>query len=82
MGSAPGLEVVHPMAVVLLGGLATSTFLSLFVLPALYLRFGRGAGGPAAGDEDDLMRRWVSVDPEPAPAGAGAGADADREATA
>jgi len=82
MGSAPGLEVVHPMAVVLLGGLVTSTFLSLFVLPALVLRFGRGAGGPAAGDEDDLMRRWVGADAEPAPAGAGAGVDTGREATA
>ena len=39
MGSSPGLEVVHPMAVVLLGGLVTTTFLSLFVLPSLYLLF-------------------------------------------
>ena len=39
MGSRPGLEVVHPMAVVILGGLVTTTFLSLFVLPALYLRY-------------------------------------------
>ena len=38
--SRPGLEVVHPMAVVVLGGLATSILLSLFVLPTLYLRFG------------------------------------------
>ena len=30
------------MAVVILGGLATSTLLNLFVVPALYLRFGRG----------------------------------------
>ena len=28
------------MAVVILGGLVTTTFLSLFVLPALYLRYG------------------------------------------
>lgn len=42
MGSAPGLEVVHPMAVVVLCGLATSTALSLFVLPTLYLRFETG----------------------------------------
>jgi Cu/Ag efflux pump CusA len=27
--------------VVILGGLATSTVLNLFVMPALYLRFGR-----------------------------------------
>jgi Cu/Ag efflux pump CusA len=29
------------MAVVILGGLVTSTLLNLFVLPSLYLRFGR-----------------------------------------
>jgi Cu/Ag efflux pump CusA len=29
------------MAVVILGGLVTSTLLNLFVLPTLYLRFGR-----------------------------------------
>jgi hypothetical protein len=31
------------MAIVMLGGLLTSTLLSLFVLPVLYLRFGAGA---------------------------------------
>ncbi len=29
------------MAVVILGGLVTSTVLNLFLLPALYLRFGK-----------------------------------------
>jgi Cu/Ag efflux pump CusA len=40
-GSIPGHEIQHPMAVVILGGLITSTLLNLFVLPSLYLRFGR-----------------------------------------
>jgi Cu/Ag efflux pump CusA len=40
MGDVAGLEIVHPMAIVMLGGLVTSTLLSLFILPALYLRFG------------------------------------------
>ncbi len=40
-GSVPGHEIEHPMAVVILGGLLTSTLLNLFVLPSLYLRFGR-----------------------------------------
>ena len=31
------------MAVVILGGLVTSTLLNLFLLPAIYLRYGRGA---------------------------------------
>jgi Cu/Ag efflux pump CusA len=39
-GSIPGYEIEHPMAVVILGGLITSTLLSLFVVPILYLRFG------------------------------------------
>jgi Cu/Ag efflux pump CusA len=30
------------MAVVIMGGLVTSTLLNLFIVPALYLRFGRG----------------------------------------
>jgi CzcA family heavy metal efflux pump len=42
-GDIPGHEIEHPMAVVILGGLFTSTLLNLFVVPAIYLRFGRGA---------------------------------------
>jgi Cu/Ag efflux pump CusA len=30
------------MAVVILGGLVTATLLNLFIVPSLYLRFGRG----------------------------------------
>jgi Cu/Ag efflux pump CusA len=37
----PGREIEGPMAIVILGGLGTSTALSLFVLPPLALRFGR-----------------------------------------
>src|SRR5262249_18866854 len=40
-GNKPGHEIEHPLAVVILGGLATSTVLNLFLMPALYLRFGR-----------------------------------------
>jgi len=40
VGSIPGHEVEHPMAIVILGGLITSTLLNLFVVPSLYLRFG------------------------------------------
>jgi Cu/Ag efflux pump CusA len=39
-GAIPGLELVYPMAVVILGGLVTSLVLNLFIVPALYLRFG------------------------------------------
>jgi Cu/Ag efflux pump CusA len=40
-GSIPGHEIEHPMAIVILGGLVTSTLLNLFIIPSLYLRFGR-----------------------------------------
>jgi len=40
-GNKPGHEIEHPLAVVILGGLVTSTLLNLFLMPALYLRFGR-----------------------------------------
>jgi CzcA family heavy metal efflux pump len=43
-GSIPGHEIEHPMAVVILGGLVTSTLLTLFVVPFLYLRFGSESG--------------------------------------
>ncbi len=40
-GNVPGNEIERPMALVILGGLVTSTVLNLFLLPALYARFGR-----------------------------------------
>jgi len=40
-GTIPGHEIEHPMAVVILGGLITSTLLNLLVVPGLYLRFAR-----------------------------------------
>jgi Cu/Ag efflux pump CusA len=46
-GNLPGHEIEHPLAVVVLGGLVTSTLLNLFVVPSLYLRFARPAVSPA-----------------------------------
>jgi CzcA family heavy metal efflux pump len=40
-GAIPGHEIEHPMAIVILGGLASATLLNLFVLPSLYLRFAK-----------------------------------------
>jgi Cu/Ag efflux pump CusA len=59
-GNIPGHEIVRPIAVVIIGGLVTSTWLSLFAMPALYLRFGarreadlgfQRADMPAAADD-------------------------------
>jgi cobalt-zinc-cadmium resistance protein CzcA len=62
LSTSPGSEVQRPLASVVIGGLITSTVLTLFVLPVLYgwledrrdARLGRGAGAapataPAAG---------------------------------
>jgi len=45
-GDIPGHEIEHPLAIVILGGLFTSTLLNLFVVPSLYLRFGRRRNQP------------------------------------
>jgi CzcA family heavy metal efflux pump len=64
MGSIPGLEIVHPMALVIIGGLVTTTLYSLFVLPALYLRFA--AAQPERSPDDELLTRWAVDEPGPA----------------
>ena len=40
-GNVPGHEIEHPMALVIMGGLFSSTLLNLLLMPALYGRFGR-----------------------------------------
>ena len=39
-GNIPGNEIELPMAIVILGGLVTSTLLNVFIIPPLYLQFG------------------------------------------
>jgi CzcA family heavy metal efflux pump len=41
-GNRPGHEIEYPLAVVIVGGLVTSTILNLVLLPPLYGAFGRG----------------------------------------
>jgi HME family heavy-metal exporter len=53
---APGKEILHPVAVVIFGGLVSSTLLDTLLTPLMYLKFGRQAtermlaqdAGPAA----------------------------------
>ena len=40
-GNLPGYEIEYPMALVILGGMLSSTVLSLFLLPTFYLWLGR-----------------------------------------
>jgi nickel/cobalt tolerance cation efflux system protein len=41
MASGAGNEILQPLAIVVLGGLFTSTALTLLVIPALYAKFGK-----------------------------------------
>jgi Cu/Ag efflux pump CusA len=63
LGSRPGLEIVSPMAAVILGGLVTATFLNLFVLPTLYLRFGWRQ--PELSPDEAMMDDLVYARPAP-----------------
>ena len=42
--SGPGSEIQRPLAIVVIGGLITSTLLTLILLPILYRRFGEAPG--------------------------------------
>ena len=55
LGDLPGHEIINPMGGVIIGGLVTSTVLTLFLLPALYLRFG---AGQAQVEDLDLRELW------------------------
>ena len=53
-GNKPGHEIEHPLAVVILGGLVTSTVLNLLLLPSIYGAFGQvTVCDPAEDDGDD-----------------------------
>jgi len=49
LGTRPGLEIVHSLAVVLLGGLLTTALVTLFGLPAIYRQV---APAPAPATEE------------------------------
>jgi multidrug efflux pump subunit AcrB len=47
-GDKPGQEIEYPMAIVIMGGLITATLQNLFVVPSLYLRYGKSKAERAA----------------------------------
>ena len=48
LASGPGSEIQRPLAIVVIGGLVSSTALTLLLLPVLYRRFGQPPALPAA----------------------------------
>jgi HME family heavy-metal exporter len=49
---APGKEILHPVAVVIFGGLVSSTLLDTFLTPAMFWLFGRKAADQLMNDKD------------------------------
>ena len=49
--SGPGSEIQKPLAIVVIGGLASSTLLTLFLLPILFRRFGAESATISAHEE-------------------------------
>jgi len=47
--SAPGKEILHPVALVIFGGLISGTLFDSFLTPWLFQRFGRGFRMPSLG---------------------------------
>lgn len=54
-GNAPGHEIEHPMAIVILGGLISSIALNLLLLPALYARYGKEQPDPPAAPHKEAL---------------------------
>ena len=53
----PGKEILHPVAVVIVGGLLSSTLLDMFVTPTVFYRFGRASA------EKNLTAKKVELQP-------------------
>lgn len=51
----PGKEILHPVAVVIVGGLITSTLLDLLVTPAVFYLFGEKASAKAIEKQQRLI---------------------------
>jgi hypothetical protein len=58
---------VYPAAVVILGGLVSTTLLTMVVLPGLYLRFGSSPFAAAVADEETQQVIVTGVAPRQVP---------------
>jgi len=71
-GDVPGQEIEYPLAIVILGGLVASALLNLFILPTLYLRYGKSPAERRGATEDTS---GPPGDPPSEPEGGPAGDD-------
>ena len=62
LGDRAGYELLRPMAVVVLGGVATSTLLSLFIVPTLYPLF---TSSPEPGTSSEPIGDQPAFEPTP-----------------
>jgi Cu/Ag efflux pump CusA len=63
LGSRAGGEIEQPMALVIVGGLVTSTWLNLFVVPLWYARAAHGRRAAWAGPSGATSRSSPSSSP-------------------
>ena len=63
----PGKEILYPVAVVILGGLITSTLLDFFVTPAVFYRFGRHSAERLAREHAEKHGERSPSHPAPVP---------------
>lgn len=61
-GGDPGNEIQSPLATVILGGLASSTFLNLFIVPVLYMIYKRRNGSECDAKTDGIDQEESVVD--------------------
>jgi len=56
----PGKEILHPLAVVIVGGLISSTFLDMFVTPTVFYSFGRRSAEKHLAQDKDAFQSLSS----------------------
>ncbi|MEO7672450.1 MAG: efflux RND transporter permease subunit [Pyrinomonadaceae bacterium] len=59
---APGKEILHPLAVVVLGGILTSTLLDQMVTPAVFFKFGKPAADKIIAEREGRSQGLIQWD--------------------